>query len=147
MARIISHLWRLVWIVSAILAAVLIGLALFFTTTRLSMGDFPDPGLFASQLGSYLMSLMAERPGYAPLALAFVAATVSVLELAGMRTGITYGVAAGACAAMTIFIIADVPVMTMGRNVSMAIQAVLASFMAGIVYWVLAGRSAGYWRT
>lgn len=145
MARIITILWRLVWITTAILAAILAGLALYFTTTRLAMGHIPDAGMFIRQLGSYLLVLMTERPAHALLTLGFVAAAVSILEYAGMRTGITYGAAAAACAGLTIFIIADVPVMMMGANMAMAIQAVMASFMAGLVYWILAGRSAGRW--
>ena len=144
MVRVITFLWRLIWITAAILAAILAGLALYFTTTRLAMGHIPDAGVFVTQLGSYLMSLMAERPAHALLTLGFVAAAVGTLEYAGMRSGITYGAAAAACAGLTIFIIADVPVMMMGANVSMAIQAVMASFAAGLVYWVLAGRSAGH---
>ena len=145
MARIITLLWRLMWITIAVLAAILAGLALYFTTTRLAMGHIPDPGIFVTELGAYLMSLMTDRPAHALLTLGFVAAAVSMLEYAGMRTGVTYGAAAAACAGLTIFIIADVPVLMMGANTAMAIQAVLASFMAGLVYWVLAGRSAGRW--
>ena len=97
MVRVITFLWRLIWITAAILAAILAGLALYFTTTRLAMGHIPDAGVFVTQLGSYLMSLMAERPAHALLTLGFVAAAVGTLEYAGMRSGITYGAAAAAC--------------------------------------------------
>lgn len=146
MARIIAYLWRFIWIAGAVVAAILTGLVIYFTTTRVAMGELPDFAIFASQVGSHVMVLLGDRPVHVPLALGIVAAAVGIMEYNGARGGITYGIAAAGCVALTIFIIVEVPVLMMGNSVAMAVQAVLSAFIAGMVYWVLAGRTAGRWR-
>ena len=132
--------WQILRIVCGFIAGVLVaGLFLswgLFQTT----GPDQDPIAFAAMLGTGFVT--ASVLG----SVVFIPAAVAILlaELLAWR-GIIYHLAAAGLIALGLWTIGD-QTMASGPKPGTSV-ALAAGFLSGLVYWLIAGRSSGQWRS
>jgi hypothetical protein len=146
MALFISRLWRLLSILAAMALALVIGLTVFFLLTRFSLGRISGAGVIVPELKAFMAGWFDRTHQFFPVALAVAAFGVVFTEFTEMRQWAAHALSAAFCAALTLFIVVDVHVLTVGNQVATALQSLVAAFIAGIAYWAVAGRTAGLWR-
>ncbi len=146
MAQFISRLWRLISILAAMGGALLVGLCVFFVLSRLSSGNVASFAMLMTELRAFILSWFDRTHTYLPVAAAVVAGAVAFTEYTGVREWVAHALTAAFCAALTIFVVIDIHVLTIGNQIATALQTLVAAFIAGLAYWAVAGRAAGRWR-
>jgi hypothetical protein len=146
MARLFSRMWRLVTILAALAGAVLVGLCAYYLLSRLASGQLTGFGMVLPELKAFLLAWMRKGGFYIPVCGLAIAAAITVTEMTELREWVVHALAGAFCAILTLIVVLDIQVVTMGHQIAMAVQSVAAATLAGIAYWALAGRSAGRWR-
>jgi len=132
--------WQILRIVCGFIAGVLAaGLFLSWGLFQ-AAGPDQDPVAFAAMLGTGLVT--ASVLG----SLAFVPAAVAIVLAEGLAwRGIIYHLAAAGLIALGLWTLGDQTMATgprPGTSVALA-----AGFLGGLVYWLIAGRTSGQWRS
>lgn len=145
MDRFISYLIRLVMItIGFIAAAMTAGVLIAFMTkviTPSEVGQLSDTGFDAGLI--ILAMALASIAGY----VAFFPAMLIIIfsELSQRRSWLYYAICGGVTAALTPLIITLFKDSERQSDYETFAMTVAAGMIAGIVYWLVAGRNAGNW--